>query len=91
MYSFIIFALHLSTASPITRKILHVLLVMTQQTRKLRFKAEDSNTVSPVSLKAKTYLILTDIKSKLSNKPEISISKTDWSHINQLGISPATT
>lgn len=64
---------------------------MTKQTRKFRFQAETPNTVSPVSLKAKTYLILADIKSKINNKPDINIRKTVWNHINQLGISPVTT
>lgn len=35
---------------------------MTKQTRKFRFQAETPNTLSPVSLQAKTYLILADIK-----------------------------
>lgn len=72
------------------RKILHLPLLMIKQTRKFPFKTENQTTFIPVSLKAKTYLIVTDIKSKLSNKPDVNITKPDRNHISQLSISPIT-
>lgn len=61
---FTIFLFYLNIASPNMRKILHLLLLLPKQTRKFPFKTENQNTVTPVSLKGKTYLILSNIKSK---------------------------
>jgi len=50
MYLFKIFMFYLNIASPITRKILWFLLLMTKQTRKFPFKTENQNPVSSASL-----------------------------------------
>lgn len=61
---FTIFLFYLNVAFPIMRKNLHLLLVMPKQTRTFPFKTKNQNTVTPVSLKGKMYLILSDIKYK---------------------------